>query len=335
MSPILVIVILLVCGSIFVNGWTDAPNAIATVVSTRVLSARSAIILGAVFNFLGVFLMGSAVAQTTANIVSIGTGKEALVTLGAAQLSIIIWAVSAWRYGIPTSESHALIAGLMGAGMSLNGVDAFNWDSLKKVIIGLVISSIVGFVLGILGSKTIASLFYNAKRKAANKFFSKGQIASASLMAFSHGAQDGQKFMGVLYLALVIGGIYPENISGNIKLPIWMMVLCSVLMAAGTSIGGYRIIKTMGIDMVSLEKYQGFAAEVVASGSMLAATFMGIPLSTTNTKASAMMGAGASRGVKKVNWGVARQMVTAWVLTFPACLILGYVFATVFRAILI
>ncbi len=219
MSALLIIVVLLVCGSIFVNGWTDAPNAIATVVSTRVLSPRTAIMLGAVFNFLGVFLMGTAVAQTTASIVAIGTGKEALVTLGAAQLSIIIWAVSAWRFGIPTSESHALIAGLMGAGMSLNGVEAFNSGALKKVLIGLVISSILGFVLGFLGSKSIASLFKNAKRKAANKFFSRGQIVSASLMAFSHGAQDGQKFMGVLYLALIIGGVYSNDLTGAMNIP--------------------------------------------------------------------------------------------------------------------
>lgn len=333
MGIILVIVVILVSCSIFVNGWTDAPNAIATVISTRVLSPRAAIILGAVFNLLGVFLMGSAVATTTANIVTIGTGKEALVTLGAAQLSIIIWALSAWRYGIPTSESHALIAGLMGAGMSLNGINAFNWDSLKKVLIGLVISSIVGFVLGLLGTRSIEIMFRNAKRKAANRFFSRGQIVSASLMAFSHGAQDGQKFMGVLYLALVIGGVYSGNTSGNMDIPIWIMLLCSILMGVGTSIGGYRIIKTMGMDMVRLEKYQGFAAEVVASGSMLVATIFGIPLSTTNTKATAMMGAGASKGINNVNWGVAKEMIVAWILTFPACLVLGYIFAWVFRII--
>lgn len=335
MNIMLIVVVLLICGSIFVNGWTDAPNAIATVVSTRVLKPRSAIILGAVFNLLGIFLMGSAVATTTASIVSIGTGQEALVTLGAAQLSIILWAVSAWRFGIPTSESHALIAGLMGAGMSLNGVSAFNWGSLQKVLIGLFISSVIGFGLGLLGTKSIASLFKNAKRRAANKFFSKGQIASASLMAFAHGAQDGQKFMGVLYLALVIGGIYPESLSGTINIPFWILLLCAVLMGVGTSIGGYRIIKTMGMDMVQLEKYQGFSAEVVASTSMLVATFFGIPLSTTNTKGAAMMGAGASKGFNKVNWGIAKEMILAWVLTFPACLFLGYVFASFFRMILI
>lgn len=323
----LVVVVLLICTSIFVNGWTDSPNAIATVVSTRVLRPRIAIALAAVFNLLGVFLMGSAVAQTIGNMVSIGTGNQALITLGAAQLSIVLWSVSAWKFGIPTSESHALIAGLMGAGMSINGLDAFNWDSVKKVLYGLVISTLFGFILGYLATKSVEKICINVNRRKANKFFSFGQVVSASLMAFSHGAQDGQKFVGVLFLALVIGGKY----SSSDNIPFWMMLLCSLVMAFGTSIGGYRIIKTMGIDMVKLEKYQGFSAEMVASLSMLVATKFGIPLSTTNTKATAMMGAGATKGIGAVNWGIAKEMIFAWVLTFPACLILGYVFATFFR----
>ena len=333
MSIGIIIVVALVCGSIFVNGWTDAPNAIATVVSTRVLNPKIAIVLGALFNLLGVFLMGTAVATTTANIVTIGTGTEALVTLGAAQLAIVCWSVSAWKFGIPTSESHALIAGLMGAGISLNGWSAFNWASFQKVLIGLGISTFVGFVFGLLATKLIEVIFKNAKRRSANKFFSIGQIVSASAMAFSHGAQDGQKFMGVFYLALVIGGIYSYPEGSIMVIPFWIMLMCSLIMAFGTSIGGYRIIKTMGMEMVQLEKYQGFAAEVVASVSMLAATMYGIPLSTTNTKATAMMGAGASKGINAVNWGIAKDMVLAWVLTFPACIILGYVFATLFRMI--
>jgi inorganic phosphate transporter, PiT family len=159
MSFILVIALLLVCASIFVNGWTDAPNAIATVVSTRVLHPRAAILLGAIMNFFGVFLMGTAVATTTATIVFIGSGSDALVTLAAAQLAIVLWAVGAWRFGIPTSESHALIAGLMGAGMSLSGFSAFNMDSVFKVLWGLFISSVVGFSLALLFTKIIKYLF--------------------------------------------------------------------------------------------------------------------------------------------------------------------------------
>lgn len=333
MSLILAVTLLLVCASIFVNGWTDAPNAIATVVSTRVLHPRAAILLGAVMNFFGVFLMGTAVATTTANIVSIGSGSQALVTLAAAQLSIVLWAVGAWRFGIPTSESHALIAGLMGAGMSLGGLSVFNMDSVMKVLWGLFISSVVGFTLGLLLTKIVRYLFRWVKRRSANRFFSFGQIVSASLMAFGHGAQDGQKFMGIMVLALIVGELIPVSV-GNMVIPIWVMVVASILMAIGTSIGGYRIIKTMGMDMVKLEKYQGFAAEVAASGSMLVATAIGIPLSTTNTKGTAMMGAGAAEGLEKVNWDIAKEMFTAWILTFPACMILGYVFAIVLRSLI-
>jgi PiT family inorganic phosphate transporter len=328
-----IIVTFLVCCSIFVNGWTDAPNAIATVVSTRVLNPNIAIVFGAVFNLLGVFLMGTAVATTTASVVTIGTGQDALISLGAAQLAIVIWAVSAWKFGIPTSESHALIAGLMGAGISLNGTSAFNWSSILKVIYGLGISTIVGFIFGYLATKGIEITCKNMNRRKVNKFFSSGQIVSASLMAFSHGAQDGQKFMGVLYLALIIAGVYSSSAGQTMVIPIWIMLLCSLIMAIGTSVGGYRIIKKMGMEMVQLEKYQGFAAEIVASASMLAATLFGIPLSTTNTKATAMMGAGATRGRGAVNWGVAKEMILAWVLTFPACMILGYAFASIFRLI--
>lgn len=329
------LVVLLVCASIFVNGWTDSPNAIATVVSTRVLPPRYAIVLGAVFNFFGVFLMGSAVARTTAGIVNLGQGNDALITLAAAQVSIVIWAVSAWRFGIPTSESHALIAGLMGAGMSLNGLAAFSWASLQKVVYGLLISTVAGFVLGFLLTFLIrmAAIALQPNARKANTFFSVGQVISASLMAFSHGAQDGQKFMGILYLALILGGVYQDPGTASWAIPVWIMALCSVLMAVGTSVGGFRIIKTMGMDMVRLEKYQGFGAEVAASGSMIAATVFGIPLSTTNTKATAMMGAGAVRGFQRVRWEVAREMGIAWVLTFPACLALGYGSALLFRYI--
>jgi inorganic phosphate transporter, PiT family len=327
----LVIVLILVCASIFVNGWTDSPNAIATVISTRVLRPKTAIAIGAVFNLMGVFFMGTAVAATTASIVNIGAGKEALISLGAAQLSIVIWSVSAWRYGIPTSESHALIAGLMGAGISLDGFSAFNWEPIQKVLFGLVASPIAGFALGLFITKLIEVICRNMNRKKTDNFFSVGQVLSASLMAFTHGAQDGQKFMGIFYLALVVGGVYTMSGGAVMSIPFWILLICSVIMAVGTSVGGYRIIKAMGLDMVKLEKYQGFSAEMAASGSMIAATILGIPLSTTNIKATAMMGAGASKGIGSVNWLIAKDMAVAWVLTFPACLIMGYIFATAAR----
>lgn len=332
MTPMLIAALLLVCASIFVNGWTDAPNAIATVVSTRVLHPRVAVIMATFFNLVGIMCFGSAVASTIANLVNLGNNSNPLVAVCAAQLSIVIWSVSAWKFGIPTSESHALIAGLMGAGIAYNGLSAFKMAEFEKVLWGIVISTVVGFAAAYAVTKLVGFLFRRVKRAKANRFFSIGQIASAALMATSHGAQDGQKFMGVFVLVILLANKQP--VPATVHIDIWIMFLCSLVMAIGTSIGGYRIIKTMGIDMVKLEKYQGFSAEIVASVCMLVTTVAsGIPLSTTNTKGAAMMGAGASRRFSDVNWGIAKEMVVAWVLTFPACLLLGYVMTRIFMLV--
>jgi PiT family inorganic phosphate transporter len=328
----LIIVIVLVCASIFVNGWTDAPNAITTVVSTRVLSPRAAVGLAAVFNLLGVLLMGTAVAETISGIIrNPQPGSDILVTLAAAQIAIVSWAVGAWRFGIPTSESHALIAGLTGAVMAGGGLSSISWEAWQKVLLGLAISSVMGFITGWLATVGVSKAFGSMKRKTANKLFSYGQVVSASAMAFSHGAQDGQKFMGVLVFALMMGGAIPDT--GTFTIPIWIMVGCSLMMAAGTSIGGYRIIKTMGMDMVKIEKYQGFSSEIAASACMIVSTLFGIPLSTTNTKGTALMGAAAARRLSNVNWGIVKEMLLAWVLTFPACGLIGYLMALLLHAI--
>lgn len=329
MSPILIVSLLLVCASIFVNGWTDAPNAIATVVSTRVLKPKTAIAMATVFNLIGIMFFGSAVASTIANMVNVGTGVNPLIAICAAMLSIVIWSLTAWRFGIPTSESHALIAGLMGAGIAYNGFAAFRMDEFSKVLWGILIASVVGFAATYGVTKLIRRLARNAGRTKANRFFSRGQVVSAALMATSHGAQDGQKFMGVFVLVMLLANNQP--VPASIHIDFWIMLLCALVMGVGTSIGGYRIIKTMGIDMVKLEKYQGFSAEIVASACMLITTvFSGIPLSTTNTKGAAMMGAGAAKKFSQVNWSVAREMVLAWVLTFPICIVLGYAMTKLF-----
>ena len=327
----LIVVVVLVCASIFVNGWTDAPNAITTVVSTRVLSPKAAVGLAAVFNLLGVLLMGTAVAETISSIIELNPGTDALVTLAAAQIAIVTWAVGAWRFGIPTSESHALIAGLTGAALAGGGLATVSWDAWQKVLWGLAISSVLGFVTGWLATAGVTKAFGRMKRQTANKLFSYGQVMSASAMAFSHGAQDGQKFMGVLAFALMMGGAIPYT--GTFSIPIWIMVGCSLMMAVGTSIGGYRIIKTMGMDMVKIEKYQGFSSEIAASACMLVSTAFGIPLSTTNTKGTALMGAAAARRLSNVNWGIVKEMLLAWVLTFPACGLIGYLMALLLHAI--
>ncbi|SHJ67804.1 inorganic phosphate transporter [Parasporobacterium paucivorans] len=333
MSIALIVVVFLICFSVFVNGWTDAPNALAAVISTRVLKPRAAIVLGIVFNTLGVFVLGSSVAVTMANIVTIGTGRDALVTLGAVQFAVIIWIITAWRFGIPASGTHAMVAALLGAGISVDGMNALNMEYVFKVLIGMLSATLAGFTLSFIATKMIRFSSKNIKRGPADRFFSAGQICSASLMIFSNGAQDGQKFMGIFYLALVLGGRYPEDISSGFTIPIWIMLLCAILMAAGISSAGYRIIKRMGMEMVQLEKYQGFAAELVSSGSMIVSTLVGIPMSSTNVKSAAMIGAGAVKGINKVKWGVARDIMIAWALTFPICILLGFLLAELFRFI--
>lgn len=338
-SPPLLITVLLTIGVILVNGWTDAPNAIATCVSTRAIKPRNAIIMAAIFNFLGVFFMtmiNKSVAATISNMVDFGTDpKVGTIGLSAALFSIVLWATSAWYFGIPTSESHALIAGLTGAAIgfhgNLSGVNGAQW---MKVVIGLGLSTFLGFGLGYVIVKMVEKFFKNSDRRKTNPLFKKLQIMAAAAMAFMHGAQDGQKFIGVFLLGMYMAKSQP--IPSSFDIPIWLMVFCSVVMALGTSIGGYRIIKAVGIDMVKLEPYQGFAADTAASIALfIASVYRGIPVSTTHTKTTAIMGVGAAKRLSSVNWTVVREMVLAWVLTFPGCALVGYLVTKLFIAFLV
>ncbi|MEG1661815.1 MAG: inorganic phosphate transporter, partial [Clostridiales bacterium] len=257
-NPVLFITVLLTMGVIFVNGWTDAPNAIATCVATRSISPKLAVLMAAVFNFLGVLVMtlfNATVAMTIKNMVNFnGDNHDAIIALCAALVAIIIWAVTAWYFGIPTSESHALIAGLSGAAIALhNGLDGINASEWVKVLYGLVLSTGLGFVSGYFYARLINLFCHNMDRRKTLRFFKNAQIMGGAAMSFMHGAQDGQKFMGVLILGLFL--VNGSDTTGNVPLPIWMMILCSLVMATGTSLGGYKIIKAVGMDMVKLEKY--------------------------------------------------------------------------------
>lgn len=331
-NPVLLITTLLVLGVIFVNGWTDAPNAIATCVSTRAISPKKAIIMAAVFNFFGVLVMTSintTVAMTIYNIADFGGDThDALVALCAAMVAIVVWAVAAWWFGIPTSESHALIAGVSGAAVALQGgFSGINGSEWIKVVYGLVLSTFLGFFVGFVVVKLIEICFKAANRRKTNSFFSAAQVTSGAAMAFMHGAQDGQKFIGIFLLGLSLANGEQSN---DFSIPVWLMVLCSLVMGIGTSVGGYKIIKAVGMDMVNLEKYQGFAADSAASICLLLSSFTGIPVSTTHTKTTSIMGVGVSRGVSRVNWLVVKDMVLTWVLTFPGCGIIAYLTARVF-----
>ncbi len=332
-NPALLITVILTLAVIMVNGWTDAPNAIATCVSTRSMHPRAAILMAAVFNFLGVFLMTilvPTVAMTIYNMVDFGSNShEALVALCAAMVAIVTWATAAWKFGIPTSESHALIAGISGAAIAMHGgLDGINGGEWIKVIYGLVLSTILGFVMGFLTVKLVGLLFKKVDRRKTTGFFQKAQIFGGASMAFMHGAQDGQKFMGVFMLGVFLS-MGKANVT-DFTIPIWLMVLCSAVMALGTSIGGYRIIKAVGMDMVKLEVYQGFSADLAAAGCLLVSSVTGIPVSTTHTKTTAIMGVGAAKRLSCVNWGVVKDMVLTWVLTFPGCGLIGYLMAKLF-----
>ena len=336
-NPLLFVAVGLTLGVILVNGWTDAPNAIATCVVTRCMPPKAAILMAAVFNFLGVFIMtniNNKVAVTITEMVNFGDndGKTVIIVLCAAMLAIVIWATLAWAFGIPTSESHALIAGLTGGAMALNGLDAIVWGEWLKVIYGIVISVALGFGLAWLIGKLVTMICYKMNRPKTEPFFKGAQITGAASMAFMHGAQDGQKFMGIILLCVFTlqgtsGG------AGSFEIPIWLMVLCSVVMGAGTAIGGKKIIKSVGMDMVKLEKYQGFSADIASAISLVFCSVFGLPVSTTHVKTTSIMGVGAVKRMSAINFGVVKEMVLTWILTFPGCGLLSFAVTKLFLLI--
>jgi PiT family inorganic phosphate transporter len=316
----LLFVLGLILAAEFVNGWTDAPNAIATVVATKALKPPQAVLVAVSGNIVGAFY-GRAVAKT------IGTEivkPEAinLITLGAAVVGIIVWATAASLGGIPTSESHALLAGLTGAGLATAGPTALVLAGWKKVFLGLAISVLCGVVNGFALAWVIRGFSGDIPKAKANRVFNVLQVIAAGGMAFSHGSNDGQKFIGIFTLTLVLTGYL-----STFQVQLWVIILCSVVMGLGTSIGGWRIIEKIGTKMVKLQPDQGLAAQTGASAAILFASSLGVPLSTTHTISTALMGAGATRGVKAVNWDVVKELVLAWFFTFPVCGLIGYLTA--------
>lgn len=310
-------VLFLVLAAEFVNGWTDSPNAIATVVSTRVLSPSQALIMATTLNVLGT-MSGTAVAAT------IGTGivrPEAinLTTVAAAMVGIIFWSTLAWYYGLPTSESHALVSGLTGAGLAAAGPSVLLWDGWRKVLIGILFSTFLGFLGGLVIMGMLYRLLADSRPGTVRRRFGRLQILSAGFMAFSHGSNDGQKFIGTFSLALLLGGLLPE-----FQIPLWVILTCALTMGVGTAVGGWRIVRTLGLRITKLEPVQGFAAETGAALTIELASRLGIPLSTTHTITTAIMGVGATRRLSAVRWGVTREIVLAWLLTFPASGLVAY-----------
>jgi PiT family inorganic phosphate transporter len=296
----------------YINGFHDTANAIATSVSTRALKPQYAIVMSAVANFVGA-LTGTEVART------VGAGllqphAESQVVVAAALVGAIVWNLLTWRLGIPSSSSHALIGGLLGASAAAAGFGAWQMEGIvTKVLLPLVSSPIVGFLLGLTLMVVIFNLFRRARPHVMNDRFRRLQVVSAAYMAFSHGSNDAQKTMGIMTLALVTAGVIPE-----FKVPLWVILAAASAISLGTAAGGWRIIKTMGTRVVKLDPVHGFAAETSAATIIFVASHFGMPVSTTHVISSAIMGTGASDRFNAVRWGVARNIGVAWVLTLPA-----------------
>jgi inorganic phosphate transporter, PiT family len=297
----------------YINGFHDTANAIATSVSTRALKPGWAIAMSAVANFGGA-LTGTAVASTVGSGLIEGRSAESQTVIAAALVGAIIWNLLTWRLGIPSSSSHALIGGLLGAAFIAAGFDAWQVEGIVgKVLLPLVASPVIGFVVGLLLMALIFNVFRRAHPGRLNGAFRRLQVLSAAWMAFSHGSNDAQKTMGIMTLALVTAGVIPE-----FRVPLWVIIVAATAISLGTAAGGWRIIKTMGSRVVKLDPVHGFAAETTAATVIFTASHFGMPVSTTHVISSAIMGVGSSDRFKTVRWGVARSIVTAWILTLPA-----------------
>jgi inorganic phosphate transporter, PiT family len=311
-SLALVIVVVLAIAFDYINGFHDTANAIATSVATRALHPRHAILMATAFNFIGAFA-GTAVAKTIgAGLVDEATTTQAVVA--AALIGAIAWDLITWYLGLPSSSSHALIGGLLGATIIAAGTGALKISGLvSKVLFPMVTSPLIGFVGAFLLMLALYWIFRDAKRKPMARLFRRLQVLSAGYMAFSHGSNDAQKTMGIITLALVAAGTIP-----TVDVPVWVIVVSATALSLGTAIGGWRIMHTMGHRVVTLEPVHGFAAETTAATVLIGTAHFGMPVSTTHVISSAIMGVGSARGPKGVRWGVARRILIAWVLTIPA-----------------
>jgi Phosphate/sulphate permeases len=325
-SIVLIVVVLFALSFDFINGFHDTANSIATSVSTRVLTPRMAIIMAASLNFVGA-LVSSKVAKTISG--GLVEGMLPQYVIIATLIAAIIWDLVTWHFGIPSSSSHAMIGGLIGSAIVYAGsVDKIIWKGvLDKIVIPLISSPIAGFILGYIFMTILYIALSPFTQQFVNRTFSKLQIISAAWMSFSHGKNDAQKSMGIITLALISAGIIDKKAG----VPIWVMIACAIAMALGTSIGGWKIIKTMGVNMIKLQPINGFAAETGAALVIEIASSIGAPVSTTHVISSAIMGVGASKRLSAVRWALAKNIVVAWLLTIPVTAVIGAVITIIIK----
>ena len=327
MSEITLVLILVVTLALlfdFSNGWHDAANAIATVVSTRVLSPAHAVMLAATLNVVGAF-MSTAVAKMVGG----GIVEPSAVNQGAvcaALVGALVWNLITLTLGLPTSSSHALLGGLVGAALAQGGTTAVKFSGLTTVLEALFLSPFMGFLVGFFVLVAIYWMTFRITRSVGNTLFRRLQLVSSSLMAFSHGSNDAQKVMGIITLALVSGGLLER-----VEVPTWVIVSCALAMGVGTAIGGWRIIRTLGMGIVKMEPVHGFAAETSAAVILLGTAHFGLPVSTTHTIASSIMGVGSVNRFSAVRWGVSVRIVYAWLFTLPCAALMAYAVNPVFQ----
>jgi PiT family inorganic phosphate transporter len=331
-SVMIGLVVLFALAFDYINGFHDTANAIATVVSTRVLTPRNAILMAAVLNFAGALVSVKVAKTISSGLVDSHSATQAVVL--AAIMGAIVWNIVTWRFGIPSSSSHALVGGLVGAAVAHSGtISSVIWEAPKlgglkwKVLIPLVGSPIAGFIIGFGLMALIFMVFARTHPGKISGGFRVGQLFSSAAMAFAHGQSDAQKSMGIITMALIAFGSVPKNSAP----PLWVIIACACAMALGTAAGGWRIIKTMGHRIVRLEPVHGFAAETTAATVLFVTAHYGMPVSTTHTIAGSIFGVGSSKRLSAVRWGVARSMIIAWVLTIPAAAIVSAICYQVIR----
>jgi len=318
----------------FINGFHDSANAIATSVLTRALSMRNAVILAALCNFAGA-LMSTGVAKTIGKDIvdpRLVSGSQGLILVLAALLGAIFWNLFTWWKGLPSSSSHALIGALIGSALAARGVGVLNGHGLKGIFIALITSPILGFFAGAALMILLMNIFAQQAPSRLNKHFKRLQVVSALSMAFSHGSNDAQKSMGVITMALIVAG-YPLMTSKGMQIPLWVTIACATAMAVGSAAGGWRIIKTVGKQVLGMQPVHGFASETAGALVILVATLLHQPVSTTHVISSSIMGVGSAKRLSSVRWGIVQQILLAWLMTLPASAGLGAAFFIILHII--
>jgi len=311
----------------FTNGFHDSANSISTVVSTKVLSPRNAVVFAAFFNFIAAFGFGVAVASTISKILKLDfvpTGLIPYIILSAL-IGAIAWNLITWFFGLPTSSSHALIGGLSGAGISAAGFAAIKWSTVELVVTFMILSPLIGLVCGFLFMALVLNLTRKAHKSTAESYFKRLQLFSAAAYSFSHGTNDAQKTMGIIIPLLFSIGYFGAGVDPNqLPVPLWVILVAHAAIALGTLSGGWRIVRTMGYKITKLRPVHGFAAETAGAATIIGASMVGIPVSTTHIICSSIMGVGTTMGASTVKWGVARSIVIAWILTIPISALIGF-----------